>query len=139
MILSFKRHIDRVRQRWWVVLAVTAIAVLAAALSSLPLQAKYVGKSTLTMSSPGRSPEQDVMTVTGWAHLFNDPATQDRLRAAKSIPDDVSVQARTVTGSPILSIEATASDAEVAQHAATTMADALRDDLSSPVRTQIQA
>src|SRR5258707_1269568 len=94
MILSFKRHIEHVRQWWWVVLVVTAIAVLAAALASLPVQSKYVGKSTLTMSLPGRSSEQDVMTVAGWANIFNDPATNDRLRAAKSIPDDVTVEAR---------------------------------------------
>jgi polysaccharide biosynthesis transport protein len=135
MVLAFKRHIEQIQQRWWVVLLVTAIAVLAAALASLPVQPKYVGKSTLAMSSPGRSPEQDIMTIVGWANLFNDPATKDRLRATKGIPENVTLQARTVPGSPILTIEATADDPGVAQNAATTMAEALRDDLNPAVQT----
>jgi Mrp family chromosome partitioning ATPase len=134
MVLVFKRHIEQIRQRWWVVLLIAAIAVLAAALASLPVQPKYVGKSTLSMSSPGRSSEQDMMTVVGWANLFNDPATKDRLSAANRIPGDVTLAARTVAGSPILTIEATADDPEIAQHAATTMAAALRDDLNPPAQ-----
>ncbi|MCW2685603.1 MAG: hypothetical protein JWR37_493 [Mycobacterium sp.] len=131
MNLAIKRHVEQVRRRWWLVLLVTGLAVVAA-LASQPVHTTYVGKSTLVQSSPGRSPDQDIITVIGYATLFNDPATQDRLRVKKSIPKDVTLDARTVPGSSILTVEATATDPEVAQHAATSMAAAFREDLTPP-------
>ena len=57
--------------------------------------------------------------AVGYATLFNEPATIDRLRATTKIPEDVTFEARTVAASPILTIEATADDPKVAQDAAT--------------------
>jgi Mrp family chromosome partitioning ATPase len=129
MSLAFTRRIEQIRRRWWVVLLFTGLAVVAA-LASLPIHATYVGKSTLVQSSPGPSAEFDTMRVTGYAGLFNDRAIQDRLRESTGIPNDVKVEARTVAGSAILVIEATADDPIVAQRAATRMAEAFAGDIN---------
>jgi Mrp family chromosome partitioning ATPase len=47
------------------------------------------------------------------------------------IPEGVTLEARTVGGSAILSIEATADDPKVAQDTATSMAEAFRDDITA--------
>lgn len=129
MSLTFTRRIEQIRRRWWVVLLFTGLAVVVA-LASLPLQATYVGKATLVQSSPGPGADIAAMRVTGYAGLFNDPAVQDRLRAKTQIPTDVKLKARTVPGSAILLVEATANDPQVAQHAATGMAEAFLNDIN---------
>jgi len=68
--------------------------------------------------------------AVGYAALFNDPATIVRLTATNKIPEGVTLAAGTVAASPILAIEATAEDPEVAQDTAQTMAYAFRDDIN---------
>lgn len=128
-------RVEQIRQRWWVVVLATAVALLAASLASLTAHPAYVGKSSLVLTSPGRWSEQDIQMVIGYTTLFNDPATIDRLRATKTIPEDVTLEARPVAASPILTIEATADDPAVAQEAATSAAEAFRDDINSAART----
>jgi capsular polysaccharide biosynthesis protein len=134
MSLAFTRHIDQVRQRWWVVVIVAAISVLAAALGALTTPTKYVGKATLVVSSPDRAPEQDAKVVVGYATDFNDPATIDRLKATTSLPQNVTFEATTMAASPILTIVATADDPSVAQQSATRIAAAFRDNVNSAQR-----
>jgi capsular polysaccharide biosynthesis protein len=124
------RRIDQIRRRWWVVLLVAGVAILSAVLPLLNTSPKYVGKSTLVLSSTGRTPEQDAVMAVGYATLFNDPATIVRLTATHKIPEGVTLAAGTVATSPILAIEATADDPEVAQDAAQTMAYVFRDDIN---------
>ena len=126
-----KRRIEQIRRRWWVVLVVAVLSVLAATLPSLNAHPTYVAKSLLVMTSPDRPPEQDAMMAVAYSTLFNEPATIDRLRATNKIPEDVTFEAQTVNASPVLAIAATADDPEVAQDAAVTMAEAFRDDISS--------
>lgn len=135
-----RRRIDQVRQRWWVVLLFAGVAILSAVLPLLNDKPTYVGKSTLVFSS-GRGAVDEAAMAVGYATLFNDPATILRLRTehnlrertedVKFIPDDVKFEARTVAASPILTIEATAKDAELAQAAAVIMADAFSDDMNA--------
>jgi polysaccharide biosynthesis transport protein len=113
-----------------VVLIVAALAVLPAALHSLDTHPTYVGKSVLLLSSPGRVPEQDATMAVGFAVLFNDPATIDRLRPKANVPQDVTFEAQTVGASPILTVTATADDPQVAQDAAKHMAETFRDDIN---------
>ena len=127
MLKSRMRQISRL---WWVVVLVTGIAVLAAVWTSQMQRPTYVGKSTLVVSSPGRTTEQDAILVAGYASLFNDPATISRLRATTKIPDDVTFQAQMAAASPILTIQATAADPEVAQDASQEMANAFRNDIN---------
>jgi polysaccharide biosynthesis transport protein len=136
MSLAYTRRIEQIRRRWWVVLLFTGLAVVAA-LASLPLHVTYVGKSTLVQSSPGPGADMATMRVTGYAGLFNDPAIQDRLREKARIPTDVKLEARTVPGSAILMIQATADDPEVAQHAATLMAEAFINDINPAGTTSL--
>jgi capsular polysaccharide biosynthesis protein len=139
MNLAFRRQIDQIRTRWWVIVIVAAIAVAASVLSSLTPQAKYVGKATFAVSSPQRAPEQDEKVVLGYATIFNDPATTDRLKAVKSLPENVTYEAKTVAASPILTIEATADNPKVAQESATKMAEAFRDDVNAAQRKAAEA
>ncbi|MGP4056525.1 hypothetical protein ACTWP6_17155 [Mycobacterium sp. 4D054] len=125
------RHFEQIRRRWWVVLLVAAFTVLATAVHSSDTDATYMGKSLLVQSSPERTPEQDATMAVGYATLFNEPVTIGRLRQRTQVPDSVSFEARTVAASPILTIEATAEDPEVAQTAAQQMAAAFRDDINS--------
>ena len=82
-----KRRIEQVRRRWWVVLVVAVLAVLAAALPSLNAHPTYVGRSALVLSSPGRTPEQDAMMAVGYSTIFNKPATIRPVESKEKIPD----------------------------------------------------
>ncbi|MFE3290947.1 hypothetical protein [Rhodococcus sp. NPDC059234] len=133
---TLKRRIEQVRQRWWVVLAITVFAIVGAFATSHGASTTYVAKAALIVSSPGRPPEQDAVLVQGYVTYFNDPATQEHLRAADpNIPAGATFQARTAAASPILYVEATAHDRGTAQSAAELMAEALRDDVNA-VRTE---
>lgn len=125
-----RRRIDQVRRRWWVVLLVGGLATLSALQPVLFSKPMYAATSTLVLSSPGRNPVEDAAMAVGYATLLNEPATIDRLKAARHIPKEVTVEARMVGASPILTIEATATDAAVAQNAAQSMAEAFRDDIN---------
>lgn len=128
------RHLEQIRRRWWVVTLVAAFTVTVAALQASDADATYVGRSLLVQSSPERTPEQDATMAVGYATLFNEPVTIGRLRQRIQVPDGVEFEARTVAASPILTVEATAEDPEVAQLSAQQMAAAFRDDINS-VRT----
>jgi Mrp family chromosome partitioning ATPase len=125
--LTWKRRMEQVRRRWWLVALTTVLAVLAAGLLSLFSSTAYVGKSTLMLS--GRAPEQDAVMILGYLTLFNDPATTSQLRATEKIPEDIALEAFTAASSPILAIEATADDPDVAQDAAEDAARAFSADV----------
>ncbi|MEZ0340664.1 hypothetical protein ACAG25_11850 [Mycobacterium sp. pV006] len=128
------RHLEQIRRRWWVVGLVAAFTVAVAAVHASDADATYVGRSLLVQSSPERTPEQDATMAVGYSTLFNEPVTIGRLRQRIKVPDGVGFEARTVAASPILTIEATAEDPEIAQVSAQQMAAAFRDDINS-VRT----
>ena len=115
--LTWKRRIEQIRQRWWVVLVV-AVARRARGGGAFAIDASDICGEVDTVCFRGRVPEQDAKMVVGYMTIFNDPATIARLRATTKIPEDVTFEARTVAASPILTIEATADDPKVAQDAA---------------------
>jgi Mrp family chromosome partitioning ATPase len=131
MNLLLLRRIEQIKQRWWVVVAICSLTVIAAGASLLGAHPTYVGKSELIVASPGRGPEQDAVLVAGYSALFNNPATIDRLKAANHIPDGITFDALAVEASPILTIEATADDAKAAETAAQDMAVAFREDINA--------
>ena len=124
------RYVEQVQRRWWVVMLVIAFCVTATAMLADD-RPSYVGKALLVQSSPGHSPEQDATMSVGYSTLFNEPATISRLRSIAKIPEDVTFVASTVAASPILTIEATAEDPELAQAAAQRMAQVFREDINS--------
>lgn len=130
-----RRRIEQIRQRWWVVVLVAGAAMLTAVPALLLAKPTYVGTSTLVLSSPGRNPVDDATMAVGYASLFNEPEMITRLRANRNIPDDVTFTGRTVAASPILVVEATATDPQVAQRTAANMAEAFRDDINSVRKT----
>jgi polysaccharide biosynthesis transport protein len=131
MNVLLKRRIEQIKQRWWVVVAISALTVTLSGVSLLTAHPTYVGKSELIVSSPGQAPEQDAAVVQGFIALFNDPATIARLQAANHIPDGIMFEAKPVAASPILIIEATAGNAKAAETAAQDMAVAFRQDINA--------
>jgi polysaccharide biosynthesis transport protein len=109
---------------------VTAIALAGSVLPTMLAEPQYVGKSILMLSSPGRGPEQDAMMVVAYAQMFNQLPTIERLRASNGLPDDVTFEARSIGSSPILEIEATATEPGEAQDVAALMSAAFRDDIN---------
>ncbi|MGE0215156.1 hypothetical protein [Mycolicibacterium sp.] len=128
---QFARYAEDIRRRWWIVLLVAGFAVAAMVLNSSDSQPKYVGKALLVQSTPGRTPEQDATMAVGYALLFNEPVTIGRMREQAGVHDRVTLEAKTVAASPILTIEATADDPELAQTAAARVAAAFRRDINA--------
>jgi polysaccharide biosynthesis transport protein len=126
-----KRRIDQIRRGWWIVLSMVVLGAGIAGAISLSQHTTYVGKSVLILSSTNRSPDQDATVGVGYAKLFNEPATVERLREAANLPADIDFEAQTVAASPILTVSATADQPAVAQDAAQRMAQAFMDDVNS--------
>lgn len=124
-----KRRFEQIRQRWWVVVALTVLGVLIAGVMSLTTPTSYVGKSTLLLS--GRTPDQDAVMALGYLAIFNDPVTTTQLRTKAGLPESVTFEARTAAASPILTIEATADSPTAAQDAAQRVSQAFSDGINS--------
>ncbi|MGX1804449.1 hypothetical protein ACWIGI_01935 [Nocardia sp. NPDC055321] len=122
------------RRRAWLVVAITVLALGLGAYSVRDLQPTYTNRIALTVGSPNRAPDQDAVLSVGYAQYFEDPAYQSELKAAKGVPDTVSLRARTVASSPILFIEATAATAETARDAAQRAGAAFRDEINASLR-----
>lgn len=123
------RRLRQVRRYWWVVLGVSLLAALTA-VPLLRAQPTYAATSTLVLSSPNRNPLEDASMITGYATVFNDPATIDRLTSQYGLDAPATYEARMVGASPILTIEAVAKDPSVAQDAAMKMAQAFTTDIN---------
>ncbi|MGH3914913.1 MAG: hypothetical protein ACRDTC_16120 [Pseudonocardiaceae bacterium] len=124
-------QLDRIRRRAWLVVAITILAVLAAAAASLGQQTTYTGHSTLRISSQDRAPEQDAPLAQGYAELFNEQSYQDVLRRTAGVAGDLTFSARTAGTSSIVYVEATAGNAELAAAAAAAMAKAFLTDINA--------
>jgi polysaccharide biosynthesis transport protein len=83
--------------------------------------------------SQKRPPEQETVLAQGYADYFNQPSSQDVLRrhAGVGVDPSVTLDARIAAASPIVYIEATAADPNIAEGSATRMALALRDDVDA--------
>jgi Mrp family chromosome partitioning ATPase len=136
MNVMWRRRLERLQRRWWVVVLVTIVALLAAVVSVSQSRPTYVGKSTLVLS--GQAPEQDAVMMLGYLTIFRDPATIPRLRAKTTVPDTVTFDASTVASSPILSIQATADDPTTAQIAAREMGVAFSDDINAVQKAGVE-
>lgn len=126
-----RRRIDQVRRRWWVVLVIATLATLSGVQLLTTNKPMYEATSTLVLASPGRSPVEDAAMAVGYASLLNEPATIARLKAARNIPKEVTVEGRMVGASPIVTVAAAATDPNVAQNAAQDVAEAFRDDINA--------
>jgi succinoglycan biosynthesis transport protein ExoP len=128
-------QLDRIRRRSWLVLAVMILAVCGAFAASWADATTYTGRSTLTITSENRAPEQDAVLAQGYADYFNEPSYQDTLRAAAGVPEEVAFAARTAAASPIVYIEAEAPDRATAASAASAIATAFREDVNENLRS----
>lgn len=125
---------DRIRRRWWLVLAIAAIAVVGTALYSVAQQPASTGTKALRVSSPTRGPEQDAVLAQGYVEYFNQQSTKQILRTKTSLPADVTFSAHNSATSPIFYIEAVAPSPDLAATSATKLSDTFRDDINTAVR-----
>ncbi|MGH3942775.1 MAG: hypothetical protein ACRDTG_29970 [Pseudonocardiaceae bacterium] len=124
-------QLDRLRRRAWLIVAITILAVLTAAAASLGQHTTYTGRSTLTIISQTRAPEQDAPLAQGYAEYFNEQSYQDVLRQTAGITGDLGFSARTAATAPIIYLEATAATPELAASAAAAMATAFLTDVNA--------
>ncbi|MGH3978651.1 MAG: hypothetical protein ACRDRZ_06575 [Pseudonocardiaceae bacterium] len=127
-------QLDRIRRRSWLVLAVMGLAVVSAFAATWAEETVYTGRSTLTITSDERAPEQDAVLAQGYTEYFNEPSYQDTLRERAGVPAEVPFSARTAAASPIVYIEAAAPNPDVAASAASAMAATFRDDVNENLR-----
>ncbi|MGH4012318.1 MAG: hypothetical protein ACRDTH_29845 [Pseudonocardiaceae bacterium] len=127
-------QLERIRRRGWLVVTVLALAIGATLAASWGEETTYTAKATLTIASQNRAPEQDAVLAQGYAEYFNDGSYQDTLRDRAGVPDAVTFSARTAAASPIVYVEATGPEPELAATAAATMAIAFRDDVNKNLR-----
>ncbi|MDQ3150886.1 MAG: CpsD/CapB family tyrosine-protein kinase [Actinomycetota bacterium] len=127
-------QLERIKRRRWLVLFVVAAAVAAAMLFSAIQGTVYTAKATLAVTSEERAPEQDAVLAQGYADYFSQDSSQQALRAAAGVPDDVSFRARTSAASPILYIEADARNAELAATSAGALARTFLEDVNAGMR-----
>ena len=123
-------QLDRIRHRSWLVLAVTSLVLAAVFAATWAEETTYTGRSTLTITSEARGPEQDAVLAQGYTEYFNEPSYQDTLRERAGVPPEVTFSARTAAASPIVYIEAAAPSPAVAASAASAMAATFRDDVN---------
>ena len=126
---TLRNQLHRVQDYWWLVGGVMAVCLLAGIAATISTPTTYTGRASLIVSSSDRAPEQDAVLVQGYADYFNGGAYQSKLTSEGTLKDGVAVSAEVAAGSPILLIDATASDPEVAQSAAAEVAGTFSEDV----------
>lgn len=127
-------QLDRIRRRLWLVLAVTAIALVGTVLYSVSQKPVYTSTMALRVDSQTRGPEQDAVLAQGYVEYFNQPSAKQVVRAKTGLSADVAFSARTSATSPILYIEAAAPNADLAVASARRIAETFREDINTQVR-----
>jgi hypothetical protein len=128
--VTLSEQVRRVRQYWWLVAVVVALAVLAAVASTARTPTTYTARSASMVSSNNRSPDQDAVLVLGYVDYFNGAPYQNRLSDEGKLAHGVTATASAAAASPIMLIDATAGSAAEAQTAARTAARAFRHDIN---------
>lgn len=124
-----------VRAFRWVAIVVLLLAVGGAVAATVLSPTTYTGRSSLIVSSNDRSPDQDAVLVQGYVDYFDDVAYQTQILEAAGVEGSVQIEARSAASSPIMIVEATADDPDVAAEASAAVAQAFRDSINE-VRTQ---
>ncbi|WP_299050335.1 hypothetical protein [uncultured Nocardioides sp.] len=124
-----------VRAFRWVAIVVLLLAVGGAVAATVLSPTTYTGRSSLIVSSNDRSPDQDAVLVQGYVDYFDDVAYQAQILEAAGVEGSVQIEARSAASSPIMIVEATADDPDVAAEASAAVAQAFRDSINE-VRTQ---
>lgn len=129
-----RAQLERIRRRGWLVVTVLALAVAATLAASWGEHTTYTAKSTLTIASQNRAPEQDAVLALGYVSYFNEGSYQGILRERANVSDAATFSARTAAASPIVYVEATAPYPALATAAAAAMATTFRDDVNKNLR-----
>lgn len=130
-------YVGPVVRRWPIILVITLIAVaVSTAWALTSATTTWTATAALSSQSQSRSPEQDGVLALGYVDYFNQEAYQQPLRAKAGIPEDVVLEARTGASSPILYVQASASDEAVATDAARSAAETFRADIGDGLATE---
>lgn len=129
MASPLRIQLDRIRRRWLLVVLVVALALATAAAAALAAKPTYTGRAALTTASKSRSPDQDAALTQGYVAYFNEKSYQELIANKLGVPPDVSFTARAAATSPILFIEASSKDRDVASTMATKLAETFRDEV----------
>lgn len=127
-------HWDRIWRRKYLVLLITVIVGLGGAISAASASATYSSKSTLTVLSQSRAPEQDAILAQGYVSFFNDPGYQVQLRQIARISPDITLAAGTSGPSQLITITATSTSPDGVETASRAMATALQNTINDAVR-----
>jgi polysaccharide biosynthesis transport protein len=124
-------HLEHVRRRWALVVLLAVVAGVVSAAALLIAGPSYTGRAALAIVSQNRSPDQDAVLGRGYVDLFNQPSLQAEYARRDALAPDVAFSARLAAGTPVIYVEATSPDADVAGRAATALAVTLRDDVNT--------
>lgn len=106
------------------------MALAAAVWSATTTPTSYTARSSLIVASNNRAPDQDAVLVQGYVAYFNNDAYKNTLLRSARIDPGVAVTAQAAAASPILVIQATASEAQRARAAAPAAARAFQTDMN---------
>jgi polysaccharide biosynthesis transport protein len=120
-----------VRDYRWVAVVVLLLALGGAVAATVLSPTTYTGRASLIVSSNDRSPDQDAVLVQGYVDYFDDTAYQAQILDLAGVEGDVTIEARSAASSPIMIIEATADDPDVAADASSAVAQAFRDSINA--------
>jgi Mrp family chromosome partitioning ATPase len=132
--MPWRVQLGRVRHRLWIVVLMTVLALAGGGASILTAHPDYSEKAALTAMSQTRSPDQDAILAQGYVNFFNDPSYQATLRQRADVASDVTFEAQTAAGSPLIYIIATSSSESDVRTAASKMATALLDTVNDALR-----
>lgn len=118
------------RRYWWVMIALVIICASGGVLATTNTPTTYTGRASLIVSSNNRAPDQDAVLVSGYVDYFDDLAYQRALLDEAQVTTPVTLDARAAAASPILIIEATASNVDDARAAAADVARAFQSDIN---------
>lgn len=125
-------QLDRIRRRGWLIAVITAIAVVGSVAYSLLSPTVFTGTATLIVSSDGRA-EEDATLAQGYVEYLNEDSAKEALLSSARL-SDVDFEARTGASSPIVYIDATANNAQLAGTAAKTISQTFREQVNAGVQ-----
>ena len=130
---ALQRSLTNLRRMWWFVVVVVVLAVVAGVFATTRTPTTYTARSSLIVNSNNRSPDQDAVLVQGYVDYFNDPSYQAQLTKQAGLTSPVGLMARAAAASPILIIESTAKNADLAQSSSSAVAEAFRADINQVI------
>lgn len=122
--------LDRIRQRRWLVLAITVLVLFGAYFTAHGKATTYTSRVLVSAAST-RPPTQDAILAQGYTYFLNDPSYQSNLGTKQGFPTGITnFSAEFVTASPLFYIQVTAPTPAIAKAAAPRVAQLFVEDIN---------